>query len=108
MPKTADLDQRTPSMQRKEQFPVSSIPRSKTTKPPELLARERHEVRKLSTLVDIGKNLADSSNLKTGLARALEVLGRHHGMIRSFVMLLDSESGKIGVEAAYGLNEDAA
>lgn len=77
-------------------------------KSPELISRERREVRKLGTLVDIGRILADTSNLKIALAATLETLGRHHGTLRSFVMLLDSESDKIRVEATYGLNQDSA
>jgi Nif-specific regulatory protein len=79
-----------------------------TYKPPELLSRERREIRKLATLVELGRILADTNNLKTSLGRALEILGRHHGMVRSFVMLLDSESERIRIEATYGLNPDAA
>src|SRR6185369_4637332 len=77
-------------------------------KSPELLSRERREVRKLGTLLDISRLLADTSNLKTSFAAALETLGRHHGMLRSFVMLLDSEGDKIRVEASYGLNPESA
>jgi Nif-specific regulatory protein len=77
-------------------------------KSPALLSRERREVRKLGTLVEIGRILSGDSNLKSALAAALEPLGRQHGMVRSFVMLLDSESEKIRVEAVYGLNQDSA
>ena len=59
-------------------------------KPPELISRERREIRKLGTLVEVGRILADTNNLKTGLELALETLGRYHGMVRSFVMLLES------------------
>jgi Nif-specific regulatory protein len=78
------------------------------TKAPELISRERREVRKLATLVELGRILADTAGLKVALGRVLETLGRHHGMVRSFVMLLDSESQKIRIEATYGLNVDAA
>ena len=78
------------------------------SKTPELLTRERREVRKLATLVEIGRILADTSNLRTAFAAALETLGRHHGVFISFVMLLDDESQKIRIEASYGLNQDSA
>jgi Nif-specific regulatory protein len=78
------------------------------SKSPELLSRERREVRKLGTLLEISRLLADTSNLKTAFAASLETLGRHHGLLRSFVMLLDSESEKIRIEASYGLNQDSA
>jgi Nif-specific regulatory protein len=81
---------------------------SQGSKTPELISRERREVRKLSTLVEVGQILADAGNLKTALAAILETLGRHHGILRGFVMLLDSESEKIRIEASYGLNEDSA
>lgn len=74
----------------------------------ELVTRERREVRKLSTLVDIGRILADEPMLKVGMARALETLARHHGLVRSFVMLLDPETDKLRLESSYGFDEDAA
>ncbi len=74
----------------------------------ELVAREKREVRKLATLVELGRVLSDTTNIKTALANVLELLGRHHGMVRSFVMLLDSDSDKIRVEATFGLSLDAA
>jgi len=77
-------------------------------KSPELVARERREVRKLSTLVEVGRILADTTSLKAALEQTLETLGRHHGTVRSFVMLLDRESEKIRIEATYGLNIDQA
>ena len=60
-------------------------------KPPELVSRERREIRKLGTLVEIGRILADTNALILALERVLESLGRHHGIVRSFVMLLDRD-----------------
>jgi len=77
-------------------------------KTPELISRERRELKKLATLHEISRILSDNNNLKTAFAATLELLGRHHGMVRSFVMLLDSESEKIRIEASYGLNQDSA
>jgi len=77
-------------------------------KSPELISRERREIKKLNTLLEIGRILADTNNLKTAFAATLELLGRHHGMVRSFVMLLDRESEKIRLEASCGLNQDSA
>jgi Nif-specific regulatory protein len=90
-----------------ERAPKSTT-NSHQSKSAELLSRERREVRKLGTLVDVARTLADASNLKTALARVLEGLGKQHSMIRSFVMLLDSESDRIRVESTYGLNPDTA
>jgi len=81
---------------------------TRKSKSPELVSRERREVRKLSTLLEIGRILADISSLKTAFAATLETLGRHHGMLRSFVMLLDSGGEKIRLEASYGINQDSA
>ena len=50
------------------------------SKSPELVSRERREVRKLGTLLEISRLLADTSNLKTAFAATLETLGRHHGI----------------------------
>ncbi|HJP91828.1 MAG TPA: sigma 54-interacting transcriptional regulator [Pyrinomonadaceae bacterium] len=77
-------------------------------KSPELISRERREIKKLNTLLEMGRILAETNNLKTALATTLELLGRHHGMVRSFVMLLDRESEKIRIEGSYGLNQDSA
>src|SRR6185369_14435532 len=44
------------------------------SKTPELISRERREVRKLSTLLEIGRILADASNLKTAFAATLETV----------------------------------
>src|SRR4030095_4992269 len=74
----------------------------------DLLARERREIRKLATLVEVGRILADTNNLKTALTIVLETLGRYHGVVRSFVMLLDSESDKLRIEAVYGLSAETA
>ena len=74
----------------------------------DLLARERREVRKLATLMEVGRILADSNNLNTALTIVLETLGRYHGMVRSFVMLLDPESERLRIEATFGLSPDAS
>ncbi len=60
----------------------------------------------MSTLLELGRILADQQNLKSSLNRVLETLGRHHGMVRSFVLLLDPESEKMRAEASFGLNGD--
>lgn len=47
------------------------------------------EVRKLSTLLEASEALSATLDLKLGLNRVLEILSRHHGAIRSFVVLLN-------------------
>ena len=74
----------------------------------DLLSRERREIRKLGTLVEVGRILADTGNLKSGLTNVLETLGRHHGIVRSFVMLLDAEGPKLRVEATFGMSIETA
>jgi Nif-specific regulatory protein len=60
------------------------------------------EVRKLSTLLETSQALASTPDLKEGLRRVLEILGRHHGAIRSTVVLLNKESGDVELEAWAG------
>ena len=60
------------------------------------------EVRKLSTLLEASQALSATLNLKEGLRRILEILGRHHGAIRSTVVLLNEETGEVEVEASAG------
>jgi len=78
---------------------MSSIGAAKWMKPEEAHAGE---VRKLSTLLEASQALSATLDLKEGLQRVLEVLGRHHGAIRSTVVLLNEETGEVEVEASAG------
>jgi Nif-specific regulatory protein len=60
------------------------------------------EVRKLSTLLEASQALSATPDLKEGLQRVLEILGRHHGAIRSTVVLLNQDSGEVELEAWSG------
>jgi Nif-specific regulatory protein len=60
------------------------------------------EVRKLSTLLETSQALSSTLDLKEGLQRVLEILGRHHGAIRSTVVLLNEETKEVEVEASAG------
>ena len=60
------------------------------------------EVRKLSTLLEASQALSSTLDLKQALHRVLEILGRHHGALRSTVVLLNDETGEVEVEAAAG------
>jgi Nif-specific regulatory protein len=60
------------------------------------------EVRKLSTLLEASQALSGTLDLKAGLQRVLEILGSHHGAVRSTVVLLDEASGEIELEASAG------
>jgi Nif-specific regulatory protein len=64
------------------------------------------DIRKLASLLEVSQALAGALNLKAALHRALEILERHHGMIRGVVTLLNEEGGDIEVEAANGLTSD--
>ena len=61
------------------------------------------EIRRLSTLLDASQALSATLDLKAALHRVLEVLGRHHGAVRSTVVLLNEETGDLQVEASDGL-----
>ncbi|MGH9943908.1 MAG: sigma-54-dependent Fis family transcriptional regulator [Pyrinomonadaceae bacterium] len=69
---------------------------------------DQFEGRRLTTLLDIGRTMADAPNLKTALARALAALGDQHHLARSFVMLLDSDATTLRTEACHGFKSDAA
>ncbi len=60
------------------------------------------EIRKLSTLLETSQALLTTLDLKEGLQRVLEILGRHHGAIRSTVVLLDEQTGDVRLEASAG------
>lgn len=58
----------------------------------------------LNTLVEVGSALAAASSARTAFQLVLEVLQRHHEILRGTVTLLDRASGEIRVEASIGLN----
>lgn len=66
------------------------------------------EAQELATLLEIGQTLARTQQLKDAMANVLETLGQHHGMIRSAIMLLDSDTNDLHIEASYGINESVA
>ncbi len=80
-------------------FPVTSSSVSNWMEP---AAAHAGEVRKLSTLLETSQALSSTLDLKEGLRRVLEILGRHHGAIRSTVVLLNEETGEVEVEASAG------
>src|SRR5438067_11956105 len=77
-----------------------------TARPAPRTAAETHssEVRRLATLLDTSQALTGTIDLKAGLHRVLEVLGRHHGAVRSSVVMLDDDTGQLQVEASDGLD----
>jgi Nif-specific regulatory protein len=61
------------------------------------------DVRRLSTLLEASQALSGTIDLKAALHRVLEILGRHHGAVRSTVVLLDPDTRDLQIEAADGL-----
>jgi Nif-specific regulatory protein len=78
---------------------MSSSPAAEWEEPAEAHAGE---VRKLSTLLEASQALSATLDLKASLQRVLEILGRHHGAIRSTVVLLNENTGDVELEAAAG------
>ena len=66
------------------------------------------EIRKLTTLVEVGYTLSSTLNLNDALHHVLEILADHHDIIRGMVVLLDHETDVLRIEASYGLNENHA
>lgn len=71
------------------------------------MTHDQSEARKLATLLEITQALAGTQDLKGAMNRVLEELGRHHGMIRGVVMLLDIDTTELRIEASHGLNEES-
>src|SRR5437870_4396899 len=66
------------------------------------------EAGKLATFLETGQILAGTFELKEAMSRVLATLGRHHGMIRGAVMLLDQDTDDLRVVASHGMDEDGA
>jgi Nif-specific regulatory protein len=63
------------------------------------------ELRKLSTLLEASQALLKERRLQSGLQHVLEILDRHHGAVRSTVVLLNEETGEVALEASAGAVE---
>ena len=66
------------------------------------------ETRKLSDLLEMSQTLGSSLNLKSGMSRVLEILVEHHGVVSATIAALDGVAGELAIEAAAGLNWQAA
>ena len=64
------------------------------------------EIRRLSSLIEISQALSGTLNLSAALPEALDVLERHHQVVRSAVTLLDEETGELTIKASTGLSAD--
>jgi len=60
------------------------------------------EIRKLSTLLEVSQALLREPLLRPALEGVLDILHRHHGAIRSTVVLLNETSREVELEAAAG------
>lgn len=95
---------------------VSAAKRMKKTKKVERHVTERRsrrtpqqaEARKLVTFLETGELLAGTFELKEAMSRILAILGRHHGMMRSSVMLHDQDTNELRIVASHGLDESEA
>jgi len=63
------------------------------------------DARQLQALVEISQALSGPLNLRSALHRVLEILARHHGVLRGAVTLLDT-SGQLHVEASHGASTE--
>ena len=83
---------------------TTALPLARAARP----ADATSEIRRLSTLLEASQSLSGTLDLKAALHRVLEVLGRHHGAVRSTVVLLNDETRDLQVEAADGLTKQGA
>ena len=67
---------------------------------------DTREARRLATLLDVSQALSGTLNLTSALHRVLEILGKHHGAVRSMVTLL-GDDGELVVEASDGIEQPA-
>ena len=57
------------------------------------------EIRRLSSLLEVSQALSSTLNFKSALHRMLEILARHHGVVRGIITLLQ-DTGELRVEAS--------
>jgi len=70
------------------------------------VAEDARESRRLSTLLEVSQALSGTLNMRSALHRVLEILGKHHGYVRSLVTLLQ-DNGEMHVAASDGLDTPA-
>jgi Nif-specific regulatory protein len=77
------------------------MPAAKTPDP----STATRDARRLSTLLEISQALSGILNLKSSMQRVLQILIRHHGVVRGMVTLL--REGELHVEAIEGFDDRA-
>src|SRR3954468_16127095 len=75
---------------------------------PPYVTQGQTDSQEMATLLEIGQTLADVPHLRRAMGVALEMLAQARGLLRACVLLLDTETEELRVEACYGLNEEAA
>jgi len=63
------------------------------------------DARRLSTLLEVSQALSGTLNLKSSMQRVLQILIRHHGVVRGMVTLL--REGELQVDAIEGFDDRA-
>jgi Nif-specific regulatory protein len=63
------------------------------------------DARRLSTLLEVSQALSGTLNLKSSMQRVLQILIRHHGVVRGMVTLM--REGELHVEAIEGFDDRA-
>jgi Nif-specific regulatory protein len=63
------------------------------------------DARRLSTLLEVSQALSGTLNLKSSMQRVIQILIRHHGVVRGMVTLL--REGELHVEASEGFDDRA-
>ena len=77
------------------------MPAAKTPDP----STTTRDARRLSTLLEVSQALSGTLNLKSSMQRVLQILIRHHGVVRGMVTLL--REGELQVEAIEGFDDRA-
>src|SRR5712691_9570747 len=63
------------------------------------------DARRLSTLIEVSQAMSGTLNLKSSMQRVIQILIRHHGVVRGMVTLL--REGELHVEAIEGFDDRA-
>jgi Nif-specific regulatory protein len=83
------------------------LPQAAPTSLSQTGSRTDSETRSLAAFLEVGQTLSGTLELNSALGAVLETLGRHHGMGRSFVSLIDAEAKELRIVASHGLPEAA-
>ena len=70
--------------------------------------QENSEARELATILEVGQTLARTQKLNDAMASVLEMLGRHHGVVRASISLLDGDTKELRIVASHGVDENEA